>query len=397
MRWPEGFIWGTGASATQAEGAAPASDWHAWERLGRAPASGDGNGFARSYAADFALYAGLGLRHHRMSVDWARLEPEPGRRDRAEVARYRDVLRAAADAGITPWLCLLHFTLPAWFADDGGFADERTWRRRWPDHVEFVADAFGDLVGGWQPVNEPNYYPWIAYGGGPFPPGRDDPDEFGRVSEGIHLATAEAARRLRATGRPVASIYGLSTAVALDDSAATAARIAEHRADHWASWLGLVRDGVLRVRDRPPIEAPDLAGVFDMIGFSYYRTVGVRDGAPVGYPSGAPRSDMGYRVSADGLRLVLDELRRELPGTPLLVAEYGVGTADDGLRAAYLRDGLAVVRAAIADGADVRGFFHWTGVDNYEWLRGHDVSFGLIDRDRNVRPSAAVLRREALG
>jgi beta-glucosidase len=93
---------------------------------------------------------------------------------------------------------------------------------------------------------------------------------------------------------------------------------------------------------------------------------------------------------------VLDRLHEELPDTPLLVAEYGIGTDDDEQRAAYLRRGLEVTNEAIARGIDVRGFFHWTGVDNYEWLHGFDVRFGIIDRDRNVRPSAQVLKSEAI-
>jgi beta-glucosidase len=85
-----------------------------------------------------------------------------------------------------------------------------------------------------------------------------------------------------------------------------------------------------------------------------------------------------------------------LPGTPLLVAEYGIGTDDDGQRADYLERGLLVTAGAIARGIDVRGFFHWTAVDNYEWLHGYDVKFGIIDSDRHVRPSALILEREAM-
>ncbi|MBV8691245.1 MAG: family 1 glycosylhydrolase, partial [Actinobacteria bacterium] len=83
----------------------------------------------------------------------------------------------------------------------------------------------------------------------------------------------------------------------------------------------------------------------------------------------------------------------EVPNTPLLVAEYGIGTQDDEVRAEYLRRGLEETASALARGIDVRGFFHWTAVDNYEWLHGYDVSFGIIDRDRTVRASAEVLRR----
>jgi beta-glucosidase len=164
---------------------------------------------------------------------------------------------------------------------------------------------------------------------------------------------------------------------------------------HWKAGLGLFRDGVLRLPGRDPIERPDLAGSFDLIGFSFYTTIGIRQGAMVRYPVDAPVSPLGYGIWAEGLGRVLDRLHADLPRTPLLVAEYGLGTLDDTERVAYLEDGLRITHEALARGIDVRGFFHWTAVDNYEWLHGFETEFGLIDRDRNVRPSAAVLRREA--
>jgi hypothetical protein len=134
MEWPRGFMWGTGASSTQCEGAAPASDWWDWERKGRAPVSGNGNGFAERFAEDFAALSELGLTHHRLSLEWARLEPEEGRRDDTAISHYRDALHSARDAGVTPWVCLHHFTLPRWFARAGGFLIQRNrtthWRRR---------------------------------------------------------------------------------------------------------------------------------------------------------------------------------------------------------------------------------------------------------------------------
>jgi beta-glucosidase len=394
--WPAGFLWGTGASSTQCEGAAAASDWLDWERAGRAPASGDGNGFAKRYAEDFALLAELGLTHHRLSLEWARLEPEPGMHDPAAVTHYREVLGAARAAGVTPWVCLHHFTLPRWFAASGAFLVERNRSEHWRRHVDFVAETFGDLVGGWQPVNEANIYPVVAYRGGGLPPGHDDREEFARVSEQVHLANAEAAARLRQTGAPVASIFSLSPGVAQDDDAATAERLERLRRTSWSPGLELFRDGVLRFPGRAPIERPDLAGCFDWIGFSYYAALGVRAARIVPHPPDAPRSPLGYAIWADGLGLVLDELHAAVPGVPLLVAEYGIGTDDDAQRTRYLERGLEVTRAALARGLDVRGFFHWTAVDNYEWLHGYDVKFGLIDRERRVRPSARVLQREAL-
>jgi beta-glucosidase len=395
MDWPEGFMWGTGASSTQCEGAAPASDWWNWERDGHAPISGDGNGFATRYAEEFDHYAELGLTHHRLSIEWARIEPAPGRRDETAVAHYRDVLSAARDAGVSPWVTLHHFTLPAWFAEAGGFLIEDNRTETWARHVEFMAETFGDLVAGWQPINETNYYARAAYRGGGWPPGRDDKVEAATADEAIHLANAEAAVRLGQTGVPVASIFGLSAIVAQDDSPATASTVERLHEIYWAPGLGLFRDGVLKVPGRDPVERPDLAGAFDLIGFSYYAAMGVADGRLALHPPGAPVSPLGYGIWADGVGLVLDRLHEELPGTPLLVAEYGIGTADDDQRAAYLERGVEVVHAALDRGVDVRGFFHWTGVDNYEWLHGNDVDFGIIDRDRRVRASARVLQREA--
>lgn len=395
MDWPDNFLWGTGASATQCEGASPASDWWDWERAGHAPLSGDGNGFAVRFSEDFRLLASLGLRHHRLTIDWARVEPEPGRHDHAAVAYYRDVLTAALEAGVEPWVCLHHFTLPRWFADAGGFLAEPNRGDFWARHVEFIAETFGDLARGWQPVNETNYYAFAGYLGRGWPPGHDDLSECAQVSRAMQLATAEAAVRLRQTGAPVASIFGLSAIEALDDDPRTIRLADLLDAMNWQAGLGLFRDGVLHVPGLDATIRPDLAGSFDLIGFSFYSTIGIRQGRMVPYPPDAPVSPLGYGIWADGLGRVLDRLDQVLPGTPLLVAEYGIGTSDDNQRVAYLERGLKVTSEAIARGIDVRGFFHWTAVDNYEWLHGFDVEFGLIDRDRNIRPSAWVLEREA--
>jgi len=387
-------MWGTGASATQTQGAGPASDWLRWEQAGRAPVSGDGNGFGTRYAEDFAILAGLGLTHHRMSIDWSRIEPEEGKRYAGAIEHYRDILTAAREAGIDPWVCLFHFTLPNWVAEKGGFQAEETRTNFWARHVDFVAETFGDLVAGWQPVNETNYYARIAYSGSR-PPGVTDREAMAIVDVAIHLATAEAAATLRQTGLPVSSIFGYSPALGHDDEPATTKAVERFYENSWGPGLGLFRDGVLRVYGAPVVERPDLVGCFDLIGFSYYATMGYAHGQPTIYPADAPVSPLGYGIWADGLGLALDRLHAEIPGVPLLIAEYGIGTQDDAVRAAYIARGLEMTTAALGRGIDVRGFFHWTAVDNYEWLHGYDVSFGIIDGDRVIRPSARVLQAAA--
>jgi beta-glucosidase len=388
-------MWGTGASSTQSEGAAPHSDWIEWENTGHAPHSLNGNKFGIRYVEDFALLSELGLVHHRLSIEWARIEPSEGVYDQHAIHHYRDMLIAAHSAGIQPWVCLHHFTLPKWFADFGGFLVDNNRVTYWARHVDFVANTFGDLVFGWQPVNETNYYPAAAYLGRGWSPGHNDIEEYRTVSQQMQLATAEAAVRLKQTGKPVASIFGLSTLEFLDDSPATNEFATRFYNANWNAGIGLFRDGVLNFAGRDPIFRPDLQGSFDLFGFSFYCAHGVRNGHIVPYPETNDPSPLGYSIWPNGLGLVLNRLHAELPDTPLLIAEYGIGTSDDSLRTEYLRTGLDITHDAIQRGIDVRGFFHWTAVDNYEWLHGFDLQFGIINTDRTIKQSAKLLQREA--
>ena len=197
--------WGTGAAATQREGSAPRSDWAGWEAEGRVPPSGDGNGFRTRYADDFALLAEHGIAHHRLTIEWARLEPSEGRWDEDEEAHLRRVLEAGRKAGVAMWACLLHGSAPGWFTDDQrGWLDDKAATLMWPRHVDRVAEALGDLVAGWVPIHEPDLQAKLGYGEGALPPGcRSEDDE--RVALGaLRTAETEAARLLRGGGAPVA-------------------------------------------------------------------------------------------------------------------------------------------------------------------------------------------------
>lgn len=392
MSFPDGFWWGTAASSTQCEGAAPESDWRRWEQSGHAPPSGDGNGFATRYADDFALYAAHGLTHHRLSIEWARVEPREGQIDDAEVERYREILTAARAAGVQPWVCFHHFTLPGWFTESGGFLDDRSRSYYWPRHVAFCAEAFGDLVAGWKPINEPFAYAAAGFLLGANPPGLRDPVKFLDAYRGILLAQRDAWRELRGGGRPVATVHNLSPLFPVDESIPAGHNTRDVDELMWNVWMRADRDGVLALPGRGAVEVPDLRECADLIGFSYYSAHAVtRELSFSPYPSGARVGPMGYAPWSEGLGLVLRRLAEELPDRPLLVCEHGVGTDDDAWRSEVLAESLSIVEEAILDGIDVRGFFHWTGVDNYEWLHGFDVPFGLFDRDREARGSAELL------
>lgn len=399
MGFPEGFWWGTAASSTQTEGAAPYADWARWEKEGRAPSSGDGNGFGTRYGEDFALYRDHGLTHHRLSIEWARIEPREGQRDRAAIEHYTEMLKAARAAGVQVWVCLHHFTLPGWFSDDmGGFLDDKGLGYFWPRHVDFVAETFGELVYGWKPINEPVAFAGAGWLMGMHPPGRIDPQQFAEALRATHLANHHAWRILRSGEQPVATIHNLSPLYAAADDAGTRDALALAEDVYWRSWIRAQRDGVLEIPGVAPIEVEDMAGSFDLIGLSYYSAHQVTAGLALEpYPVGARVGPLGYAPWGEGLGICLRRLAEELPGRPLLVCELGVGTDDEEWREEILRDSVAEVESALAEGIPVRGCFFWTGVDNYEWLHGFDVAFGLFDRDRNPRPGAELVRSLAVG
>lgn len=387
---PEGFAWGATVNGAAA-GMAPASDWRSWEAAGRLSPSGDGNGFATRYAEDLALLAGHGLRAVRLTVDWARLVPSAGRPDHAAVEQLVRVVDAADASGVAVWAALHEQALPGWFLDEGGFADDRarTWWSRW---VELVADTIGDRVAGWFPLVEP--VPWAidGYLRGVTPPGRTDPQVFAEALRGVHLAWRDAWRILRGGGPLVATAHRAGSVHTTD--ATVPARRQARLADDvlWGCWVSGLRDGILRIPGLADEEVADLAGSGDLVGITYYGAIAV-DGAgdfhP--YPSDARVADSGWAPWPEGLAVTLQRVADELPGRPVVVAGQGVGTTDDELRADVLRESAEVLAEAVAGGIDVRGWFHRSAIDGYEGSAGFSVPWGLFDRDRNAKPSAAAL------
>ena len=298
---PDGFWWGTGASSTQCEGAAPASDWFREEQRGTYPRSGDGNGFATRYAEDFGLYAAHGLAHHRLSIEWARIEPEEGRRNPAAIEHYRAVLTAARDAGVAPWVCLHHFTLPGWFTEigEGAFCDDRARSYHWARHVAFCAETFGDLVFGWKPINEPFGYVALGYQLGVLPPRARNFDRMLDAYRGILLAQRDAWRELRGGATPVATIHNLSPLFPVDDSIPAGRNTRDIDALMWGVWMQADRDGVLALPGRATEEVADLRECCDLVGFSYYNANAVgRDRRFSPYPRARAWARSGTRRGA---------------------------------------------------------------------------------------------------
>lgn len=396
--FPRGFWWGTAASSTQAEGAAPRSNWAVWERSGKAPPSADGSGFAERYWEDFRILAELGLRHHRLSIEWARIEPEPQQRDPAAVEHYLRIFDAAEDAGIELWVCLNHFTLPQWFEELGGFCNPEARATHWIPHVEFIAETFGHRTFGWKPINEPMAYATGGFLFGTMPPGRQGFDSFAEATVGVFEAWRDAWKILSGSA-PVATIHNLSPVLPIDDDSASRGAAQLIDSVLWRVPIRAHTEGIVVLPGRRAVSVDGLEGSADLFGFSYYSAMGVRGkgglagplGAVSTYPPGAPAGPLGYHPWADGIEIVIDRLSSDLPGVPLLVSENGMGTTDDEERERFLVRSLDLLSEKIAAGANVKGYFHWTSVDNYEWLAGFDVPFGVITRDRQPKPSADIL------
>ena len=394
--------WGGAFSGTQVEGSAACSDTARWEAAGRLPPSGHGNGFAQRFAEDFQLLAGLGLTRLRLSLDWARLEPIEGYHDGAEVEHALEVLDSARRTGLAPWVCLHHRSTPGWFVDDlGGFGDERARDYQWARHVDWVAETFGHLVEGWLGIHQPVNLAAHGWFTGAMPPGDADPVGFSRTLEGLYLANHVAWRLLRGGGAPVATImnlhpFGASVGEDAPTSEVEAAAAVAQTYDEvvWNSWIRALRDGVVALPGRTPIEIPDMAGSFDLIGFSYYSAVGARANGDTtrAWPNGLPTDQFNRSLWPEGMGTVLRRLATELPGRPLLVAETGVATADDELRATMLDAYFGEVAAAVHDGVDVRGLCVWSPIDAWEWEKGFAATYGVADIDRNLRDSAAVVQ-----
>jgi len=332
--------WGTAAAATQCEGAAPRSDWAGWEAEGRAPVSGEGNGFRTGYADDLGLLAEHGLTHHRLTVEWARLEPSPGRWDDDEVAHLHRVLAAAAAAGVDVWACLLHGSAPGWFTDDQrGWLDDKA-VLVWARHVDRVAEAIGDQVAGWIPVHEPEVAARLGYGEGSFPPGRHRDDHHHDARAALLAAEAEAVRLLRTGTAPVAVSARAGDPHEHDDLVAVSAPVEalEHTLDQVADAAAHVRCVVV-TGDPDPGDPPGGGG------------------------SGAATAS---------------------------------GDADE-RRTDRLRRAVRAVADVHAGGLTVLGGFHQPAIDGYEWHRGFDARLGLFDRDRRPRPALGALPRPPAG
>ena len=382
--FPKGFLWGTSSAAHQVEGDNRNSDWWEFERQPGRIANGDTSEVAcdhyHRYREDFELLREMRQNAHRLSIEWARIEPSPGEFDSRQIRHYRDVLGELREQAIEPMVTLHHFTSPAWFARKGGWSAAGAAHGFLP-FVHRVVDELGDLVKLWCTINEPCIYAANGWITGEFPPAhRGDIRGMYRVTSNLHRAheLAYAANKRR---WPDAQV-GLSHHKFLFLPAT------ERRRDQLAA-----RSAQL-VLDRWPVAPGQLRRVVeatsDFIGIAHYwAQVAAFDATRPqeqfirrSNVPGLRLTDMGWASDPKWMRLVLNELKAL--GKPVYITENGIATDDDSWRCSYLQGIMSNVLLAIQDGVDVRGYFHWTNMDNFEWAKGYAMHFGLVGVDRKT-------------
>ncbi|MFC4585758.1 glycoside hydrolase family 1 protein [Sphaerisporangium corydalis] len=374
--FPEGFLWGASSAAHQIEGGNVASDFWELEHTPGGPfaePSGDACDSYHRWREDVGLLADLGLTSYRFSLDWSRIEPEEGAFSRAALDHYRRMVEGCLQRGVSPVVTLQHITVPRWFRRSGWWTGPEA-ADRFARFTEAVLPVVSEGVGWVCTINEPNFAATLEYD---LAPGSAPPGPAVPAPETVE-AFVTAHRRSVEVLRSVPGLSAGWTVCAVDYQPVGDAGKA---VDEWA-----------RLRQDVFLEA---ARGDDFVGVQVYTRELIGPDGRLPVPDGAETTQIGWEYYPEAVAGAVRHAAEITGGTPIMVTENGVATADDTRRAEYVTRALRALRSVMDEGADVRGYFHWSLLDNFEWLLGYAPAFGLIAVDRStfrrtVKPSARV-------
>ena len=381
LRFPRGFLWGTATSPTQVEGHVQ-NEWTDFVARDGGSCRLACDHYHR-YPEDLAWMRRLGVNAYRMGIEWSRLQDRPGAPlNRRELDRYCDILDQLKAAGITPMVVLHHFSNPPWINAAGGWVNGGT-VRAFVDYVTRLAEALKDRVRIWNTFNEPDTYASLAYVVGGFPPCRKARlGSFRRVIAHMAGAHVEVSRILRRH-----TVGGVEPQVGI--------------AKNWtcfeafrpvALWDRILAAACHYAFNRHVLDAFLGGGrkeASTYLGLNYYGRVRfhhLRPLAPCGGVSGDHLERLGIVCDdmverhVPGLAAVLDRFHHRY-GLPIYITEHGSASADEAFRVRDLSEHLHVLHRAVHRGVDVRGFFYWSLMDNFEWQFGYAKRFGLLSVD----------------
>jgi beta-glucosidase len=375
VTFPDGFVWGSATAAHQIEGGNVNNDWWAWEHnpdSGCKASSGDACDSWHRWSDDVDLVADLGMNAYRFSLEWSRIEPAEGEWSVAALDHYRRVCAACLSRGIEPVVTFHHFTTPLWLAARGGWEAPDA-----PDvfgrFVERATAHLGDVIGRACTINELNVIGVMGYTIGAFPPGvKDDFARHVAVNEAMIRAHRIAVDALRSG--PASFPVGLTLSMA------------ELKAEEGGEG---VRDAAEEVLENMFLRATTGD---DFIGVQGYTRMHFGPKGLTRNDPDVPTTQMGYEYWPQVVEYIVRRAAT-VTGIPVIVTENGISTDDDRERIAFVAEALRGVRRCLDDGIDLRGYFVWSLLDNFEWTYGYGPKFGICAVDpltfeRRPKPSA---------
>lgn len=373
FKFPKDFLWGSATSAYQVEGGNNNSDW------------GDKAGIAcdqyNLYPTDFDLAKSLNQNAHRLSIEWSRIEPKDGEFDRHEIEHYINELKYLKSLNIKVMLTLWHFTLPKWVAERGGWENGET-VVLFERFIKKVIPEFVEYVDFWITLNEPGVYVYEIYLAREWPGAKKS--FLGQIKTTLNLS--------RAHKKIYKFLHEVSKSpVGLANNIQSFEPYHKHSIIEMltVSFYDIITNHLFYYLTK---------GTHDFLGINYYFHTRFKDGKGI-LPEIADAtelthdiSDLGWEVYPEGLFDVLTDLSDHIP---IYITECGIASTNDDRRNRFLITYLQEVYRAIEAGIDIRGFFYWSLIDNFEWQKGFDPRFGLIEVDydtqkRHARPSAEV-------